>query len=253
MQLEYEAITPQTLLRFKVKSMTYGDELNLRSAILATDAGITEHFNQALWNSITSKPDEIKTYDDFRTKITIEDRSALVNAWYHATYGDEFTTETVCPRCGQTNQSLVRVTKHVTGNFYKGKPLEFLSKRKEVTLDDDVSFTLMPALLINEEKLVKGTMGMELSPGLNTILLHTEQARLKDKVMTLDDVIDLISLVKTIPAPWARKLRKVIDTEFERYKLEVPYKVVCGNPRCGYTYQRTLDFVAQFFSNVIEA
>ena len=200
MKLEYEAITPQTLLKFKVKAMTYGDELELRSAILATDDTITQHFNQALWNSITEKPDEIKTLDDFINKITIEDRSALTNAWYHATYGDSYTVETTCPYCGSTNKSLVKITKHVRGNFFKGQPLEFLNKRKTIEFDD-ISFTLIPAILANELKVVEQTPGLELSPGLNNILLHIEKIVLNEKEITLDNVIDVVSTLKLLPSP----------------------------------------------------
>jgi len=250
---QYEVITPQTALSFVVGALRYGQEVKLKTALMATDKGLTNLLNKTVFESLVEKPQEIKTYDDFLDKITVEDRSALIMGIYHNSYGDEYTTETTCPYCGKTNKNLVRLSKYSKASFYNGKPLEFLNIKKELSFNDgNFKITLVPATLRNELSLVDMTQTLDLTVTQTTILLHTKQIEYDNKTFTVENnLIDILATLDLLLPKDVRQIRKTIEEVFEKYKLEVPYKVKCVH--CNQEYSRTLDFVGEFFKQVIEA
>lgn len=95
---EYTVITPQTGLTFGVRGMGV-DEITKIKASLTTPARATQIVNEKIWDCLTSKPDFIKTYEDFLKCITLKDREALMYALYVTTFGEEQEFEPTCDKC----------------------------------------------------------------------------------------------------------------------------------------------------------
>lgn len=249
----YEVITPQTNLTFVMGALKYGQEVKLKTALMATDRGLTNLLNKTIYESIVEKPEQIQTYEDFINKLTIEDRSALIMGLYHNSYGEEYITENECPKCGHINSNIVRLSKYSKVSFFKDSAEKFLSMRKELAFDDfEFKITLQPALLANELKIVDLTKTLELTPAQTSILLHTESVEFKGKKLVVDNnYLDILAALDVLIPKQVREIKKTIENTFEKYKLEVTYKVKCT--KCQHEFKRTLDFVGEFFKQVIEA
>jgi hypothetical protein len=74
----YEVITVQTLANYKIKSMTFADELELRGNILASQKSIVNQLNKVLFKMIMEKPEQITDYNSWLKMTTLIDRKSIV-------------------------------------------------------------------------------------------------------------------------------------------------------------------------------
>lgn len=255
MNMFYEITTPQTLLKYKVRALSYGDELDLKSLITSSESGITKHFNKILYSSIQESPESITSYEDFIKSTTLADRIALVAGLYHVTYGDEYVSETICPECGYKNSSKISLAKFSKINFYNGEPLSFLSMRKEIDLPSGAKIILEPPTLEKEIKLTDLTEGMEINPSILALLLYMEKIQLNDDIVqTIDkNLIEIITNIKNLSSVKVREIKKLIEDTFDKNVFKTEFKIKCKNKSCNNVYKGEIDFVEEFFRNVIQA
>ena len=95
---EYSVITPQTNREYTMRSLSVQDEEKFKSSSLAPNQ-FAGHLNTILWECIVKKPDDIKTFDDFKAKTTLRDREALLYALYHVSYKDINDFDAHCAKC----------------------------------------------------------------------------------------------------------------------------------------------------------
>lgn len=251
MDLTYEVITVQTKKNCIVRSMTYGEELELRAAILATKNKLNEMFNKILYNCIKDKPENL-SFEEFLRTTTLNDRICLTAGLYIATYGNEVNTSTICPTCGRQNENIVHITPNNTFiTMYQGKNIldETISYE-----GDEKTFVLEVPTLHKESEMLKSTEFMDISPSANEMLLHIKEiSDGKKKISPVDRPIDALSILKSSTVRVIKQIRKKIQENFNRYSMSVKYTVNCQNPGCNNSYIREVDFVTSFLNLVFEA
>jgi len=245
----YDVVTPQTLAEYQVRSLTYNEELKLKASI-PSETNIISHLNRIVYDTIVKAPERIKSYSDFLTNTTIEDRKALIAGIYHASYGNSFVVTNVCPNCGHTLTNKITLTKTATVNFYEGEPFSILEVNEEVELpiSKDVFVLRYPTLQTeefvykyaedqNEELLVRSTFVKEIKTG--------------DTVLSLEDnVYDIITRIGMLPAKDRRKLDSACMKMMTNSGISLKYKVICKE--CSHKFVGSIDFVAQLFRMVLE-
>jgi len=258
MELSYEVITPQTNAKYKIQALSYGDELDLKSVVVASESGITKQFNKVLYKTLLEKPDAIKSEDDFLNNTTIMDRLALVAGLYHISYGNEYISKTQCPQCGKLNQNKILLDKHSKMVPYdKGKtPFDFLNLKEIFSVQgiDGTPLNLVfKAPTLRKETLLSDTIeGMEIDPSIINILLYLDKITSDKGELLLDkNIMEIITIIKNQPAMVIRNMKQKLVDVFDKYYFKTEIKIKCKH--CGNMYTEELDFIEQFFRNVIQA
>lgn len=256
MDLKYEVITPQTLQKYVLKALSYGDEIELQSAIMTSEASVSKHFNEILYKHLVEKPKEITSFQDFLSKTTIADRVALVAGLYHLSYGDEYITDTICPYCGSKNSSKITLSNFGSVQFYPGKPFEILDKTWDIELPISKQKCKLKVPTLDHEQYVMEQSDMYSIPtNISNLLLYIRSLEFENQELqnTQDSIVDLVTAIKILRPKDVRHIKKVIQDEISQYTFDIKYKVKCQNKKCNKEYIQTLDFVEQFLRSVIEA
>ncbi len=240
-----DILTPQTLVKYQIRTMTFGDELKLRTSILAGKNAVIQNFNKFLFDLLSDKPEEVKTYDDFLTKTTIADREAIVLGLYHITYGDEFVVTTSCPFCGQENTSKVSMKEHVIDMAFKGKPYEILDKKIAITLP--ITQYNVQISVPNLKKELEYMKFVDIDDRLFEILSVIDFIEIDGK--KLSKSTDLMGLVKLLPAKDAKLIKDRYTETLSIYNTTIKYKIDCK--ACQRQYDSQMDFLQQLFRVVI--
>ncbi|MCK5019912.1 MAG: hypothetical protein KAS32_22850, partial [Candidatus Peribacteraceae bacterium] len=110
----YTVTCPQTGFVFDVRSLNVAEVSNVKTS-LTVPAKAASLINKAIWDVLESKPDFIKTFDDFKKAVTLRDREALLYGLYVATFDDEVEFEVGCSTCGVKQPPL----KTLMSNLFK--------------------------------------------------------------------------------------------------------------------------------------
>lgn len=250
---EYEVITPQTKASFTVRSLNVKEEERLKGSFV-TPAKITEHLNKCLYDSIVSKPANIKTYDDFLRRVTLKDRDALLYGLYHITYEDIRNYNVSCGTCGKENQVKVKASETFSMNEYPGK--DVLKDRVEVELPktSGVTATIKQSTLFDEITAVK-SVGAQPAANLDIItesltIEKFEQLPESGDVIVYDERGDIIDAYMALPAKDKRVIYKSYVENFGKYGIELKMKTNCIH--CGAEDITNIDLFQNFFRMVYE-
>jgi len=245
---EIEVLCPQSKNKFRVRSLSLGEEANMKSSLLASNGPISIKLNEIIYNSIA---DENKpTFDEFLKITSTRDRDALLLGLYQITYGDEYILENyqcVNPRCQKTYNLRTKLSKGFNINAYKGKE-NLLEKEVPVELAEGViAYVHQPTLDYEKsvyEKLAENDLLTPLYLKISKLDVTNEDGNyilsLKENEVDYSMVIsrNLYSIHK-------KMINEAYLKAFGKYDVSVTILNKC--PYCGYSDEFELDFVKQFF------
>ena len=114
---EFTVVTPQMGLTFTVRCLNVSEVSTLKSSS-TTPAKTAELIDRVLFESIISRPDIIKNYDDFIKYTTLKDREALLYGLYINTFGDDREFKDSCDGCGAEKNLKLKVSTMFSSNPY---------------------------------------------------------------------------------------------------------------------------------------
>lgn len=247
---EYTVITPQTLQSFTVRSLNVSEEENLKSSLL-NPRKIAEHLNSIIFKSLVKKPDHIKTFEDFLTKITIKDREALVYGLYHVTYKDVHNYDITCSQCEAHYAITVKISDCFSMNLWPGEKDEVLCKELKLDLNiaKGISVILKQPTLKQELELMNNSLFVSeksLEVGTETLIIDRFEVERpgapKPEIITGKE--NIISGYQSLPSGDRKDITKAYMDTFGKYSLSLKAVSSCS---CGNRNETNLDVAGQFF------
>jgi hypothetical protein len=114
----YTVITPQSGLSFDVRALVTREIRALKTSHPIPSAA-PEAINNTMFTCIQRFPDGINTIEDFKRKVTLLDREAILYGIYHMTFGDELDFSNKCQNCGEEFGNIkVDISKMFSMNAY---------------------------------------------------------------------------------------------------------------------------------------
>jgi len=250
---EYEVITPQTNQSFVVRSLNVSEEERLKGSFM-TVSKITEHLNKCLYDTIVSKPQNIKNYDDFLKNVTLKDRDALLYGLYHITYEDIRNYNVKCGTCAKEFTVKVKASETFNMKPYPGK--DILKQKLAVPLEKTPGVTafIKQATLFEELSSLK-IAGIQAANNLDIIteslvVDRFEQLPEKGDIIVFDQRDDVVDAYKTLPSKDKRLINRKYIESFGQYGIELKMKTSCVH--CGNESIIDIDLFANFFRMVYE-
>lgn len=245
---EYEVITPQTELSFNLRTMTVQEEERMKGS-LVTPIKVTEHLNKCIYETLVTKPECIKNFDDFLKQVTIKDREVLLYGLYHVTYEEVRNYDIKCSSCAKEYPVTVQISDTFNFNKYPGK--DVLSKKVKVPLPITKgvnAYIKQPSLYdeITAYKSLGSRPGSTLERISQILIIDKfEQESLEGKTKTYKDNVDILDAFMSLPAKDKRKIHSEYLENFGKYSMELKMQTTCTN--CGHTEVVDIDLVEQFF------
>ena len=251
----YTCVCPQTKYTFDVRCLTVSEEDKILSSA-TFGYQMLHNINEILYQCCVNKPDNIKTFDDFRKHVTQKDRDALLYSLLQASDADEQVLEVVCASCRAKKTVKVKLSECFSANMYPGAEGEILQKEVPVTVqlgDYTGVFTLKVPTLERERQVLTYLGPKKVSISMLTFLLTVHNAVLKQKdqdVEKAESLSDLEVMLRSVPGKVGRKIRNVFNEEFGQYGMNLQYRYICDD--CGSTNTHTIDLVEVLFRTVTE-
>jgi len=247
---EYEVLTPQTHLSFKVRSLTVQEEEKLKGSMM-TPSKITEHLNKCIYESLVQKPEAINDYKSFLKNVSMKDRDCLLYGLYHITYDEIRNYDVRCSNCRKEYQVTVQASSTFNYSPYPGD--DIFQKRLEVILPvtEGVKAIIKQPSLEDEELAIRT---LAASPGITieiifeTLVIESITEDFNGQTTTLTDRVDIIDAYRSLPARDKRKIFEEYNELFGKYGVELKMKSYCSH--CGNEELVTLDLVENFFRMV---
>ena len=249
---EYEVITPQTGYSFNVSTLDVQGEERLKGSFL-TPIKINEHLNKCIFESITKKPDHIKTYDDFLKNVTLKDRDALLYGLYHITYEEIRNYDITCSACQKDYPVTVQASSTFDMKSYPdGDKILKKEEQVELPISKGVFATIKQPTLFDEAMSLK-SLGVAVGSNNDLITETLIISKFQQNPEEGDSVIyndrnDILHAYKTLPSMDKRAIfNKYADT-FGQYGISLKMKSNCIH--CGHEEEIDIDLVANFFRMV---
>jgi len=245
---EIEVICPQSKNKFRVRSLSLGEEANMKSSLLASNGPISIKLNEIIYDAIA---DENKpSFDEFLKTTSTRDRDALLLGLYQITYGDEYVLENyqcINPRCQKSYNLRTKLSNGFNICAYKGKD-NLLEKEIPVELAEGVvAYVHQPTLKYESMVYEKLTENDLLTP------LYLKIAKLDvtnqdgNYILSIEEnEIDYSMVVsKNLFSIHKKMINEAYLKEYGKYDVSVTILNRC--PYCGHNDEFELDFVKQFF------
>jgi len=248
---EYEVVTPHTKQSFTIRSLTVQEEENLKGS-LVTPSKVHEHLNKCIYDSIVSKPEEVKDYESFLKRITLKDRDALLYGLYHITYEDIRNYDVTCSSCRKEYPITVKASE--TFNYTSYPNDDILIKKVKVVLPvtNTVTAYVRQPTLFDELMALKA---LSLKPNVSSdiltetlILEKFEEAQETSDPIIYSEREDIIDAYKSLPAKDKRVIHEAYREDFGKYGIELKMRSRCIH--CSEDDNISLDLVANFFRMV---
>jgi len=247
---EYEVVTPQTKYSYNLRSLNVQEEERLKGSMM-TPSQINDHLNRCLYDSITKKPDEIKSFDLFLKNTTLKDRDALLYGLYHITYEEIRNYDVTCTSCRKQYPVTVQASSTFNMNSYPEDNI--LSKETQIELPatEGVYVFIKQPTLFDEMMALKSV-----SPNRKNIDVLTETliiSKFQQNPETGDTIVysdreDIIDAYLTLPAKDKREIYKKYRQDFGQYGISLNMLSACIH--CGNQDEITIDLVENFFRMV---
>lgn len=248
---EYEVITPHTNKSFNVRSLNVQEEERLKGSLL-TPTKINEHLNKCLFDACISKPDNIKSYDDFLRNVTLKDRDALLYGLYHITYEEIRNYDVTCVSCRKDYPVTVKASSTFDMNPYPTD--DILSKKfpVELVVSKGVVATIRQPSLFDEMIALKsagGGVSRTLDIITETLIIHSFQHNPEsgDSIVYTDRE-DIIDAYKSLPSKDKRVIYQKYKDEFGQYGITL--RMISNCIHCGVEDNISIDLVENFFRMV---
>lgn len=245
---EYSVITPHTHQDFTVKTLNVQKEMRLKGS-LVTPIKITEHLNRIIWECIVNKPEHIKTYEDFLTKLTLKDRDALLYGIYHISYGEIRNYMAKCSSCNKEFPITIQASS--TFNFNPYPSADILSQVVKVELPKTPSvFTYLrqPTLQDELNSIKNSSADSELVSLTLPIQKFTQENDGGDEIVVYNDRVDILDAYLSLSPMDKRAIFNEYAEKFGNYGIELKCKTYCTY--CGHDDITDIDLVEQFFRMV---
>ena len=253
---EYSVVTPQTLKEFTIRSLTVADEEKLKASLL-TPTKMSEHLNEVIFNCLSKKPDDIVTFSDFLTKLTIIDRDALMYGLYHVTYKDIHNYDVTCSQCETVNSVKVNFLNSFTATIWPtdAKPVSDIEIPVKFEIAKGISAIIRQPMLNDEIALLKDlTFSSEAIRDLSMQLLVIKRFDIEQEgsnhVDTLEDRENILKGYNQLPPSDKKMINKVYNENFGKYGVDIKSLVKCQ--KCGNEETISIDLVKQFFRSMYE-
>jgi hypothetical protein len=245
---EYEVITPHTHNSFTVRTLTVQKEQRLKGS-LVTPIKITEHLNRILWECTVSRPEGIKTYEDFVTKLTLKDRDALLYGLYHISYEEIRNYMITCVSCGKEYPVTIQASSTFNFNPYPTddillKVIKLPLKKtkgvfayiKQPTLIDEINaFKSLPA----DSEVISVTLPIQ---------KFTQENEGGDDKLVYSERTDILDAYMSLPPIDKKEIFNKYAEAFGNYGIELKCQTICQF--CGRNDIVSIDLVEQFFRMV---
>ncbi len=226
---EYEVQTPQTNKSFTLRTLNVQEEERLKTSLL-TPGKISEHLNKCLYESLVSKPNDIKEYTDFLKKVTIKDRDAILFGLYHITYEEIRNYDITCGKCKQVNQVTIKASDTFKNNVYEGK--DILTKRHsfELPVTKGVKVTLKQPTLFDELQAIKSA-GLNASLDIVTETMIIDKFEEEDETSTEPTIYqersEIVDAYLSLPSRDKNAINEAYFDVFGKYGVELQMKLIC--------------------------
>jgi len=245
---EYEVITPHTHYSFTVKTLNVMKEQKLKSSLI-TPMKITEHLNRIIWECTVLRPDEIKSYDDFMTKLTLKDRDALLYGLYHISYEEIRNYMINCISCSKEFPVTVKASS--TFNFNPYPSDDILTKVIKLPLPKTkgvFAYIRQPTLIDEVNAFKTLSADGELISITLPIQKFTQETEGGDDTLVFSERVDVLDAYMTLsPLDKSSIFNKYAET-FGNYGIELKCQTICQY--CGHSDIVNIDLVEQFFRMV---
>jgi len=245
---EYEVITPHTHYSFTVSTLNVQKEQRLKGS-LVTPIKITEHLNRILWECTVSRPEEIKTYEDFMKKITLKDRDALLYGLYHISYEEIRNYMVSCVACNKEYPITIQASS--TFNFNPYPSNDILTKVIKLPLPKTkgvFAYIKQPTLIDEITAFKSLSADNELISITLPIQKFTQETEGGDDTLVYDQRTDILDAYMTLPPLDKRALFNEYAEKFGNFGIELKCQTTCQY--CGNSDIINIDLVEQFFRMV---
>jgi hypothetical protein len=252
---EYEVITPQTKQSYTLRSLSVQEEERLKGS-LVTPVKIADHLNKCLYETFTSKPDNIEDFKSFLKNTTLKDRDALLYGLYHITYEEIRNYQVKCTECGVEYPITVQASSTFNFNAYPGENILAMRKKFELPVSKGVFVTLRQPTLEDEANGIKNLSsrpGTTLELITETLIIEKFEQDVEERQEPLvyDDRIDVIDAYMSLPARDKRAIFSTYLEEFGKYGIELKMQSMCQS--CGHDDVYNIDLVESFFRSLFSA
>jgi hypothetical protein len=253
---EYSVITPHTLREFTIRTLTIEDEEKLKGSML-TPNKLAQHLNEVIYQCLVKKPDDIKTFNDFLTKLTIKDRDALMYGLYHVTHKDIHNYDVTCSSCNFINSVKIDFLKSFKAEMWPKDGFSVLDQEVKVPCEIATGITavIRQPLLCDESNLLKEmAFSTDSARDLAMQLLvikrfEQDSADIKNPV-TIVERENIVMGYKQLPSPDKKQIDKAYNENFGKYGVEIESIVKCQ--KCGNEETISIDLVRQFFRSIYQ-
>lgn len=245
---EYEVVTPQTHYSFTVMTLNVMKEKRLKGS-LVTPIKITEHLNRILWECTVSRPDAIKTYEDFMMKLTLKDRDALLYGLYHISYEEIRNYMVNCQSCNKEYPVTVQASSTFNYNPYPSD--DVLTKVIKIPLPKTEGvFAYIKQPTLNDEVNAFKSLAADSEDISITLPIQkfTQESKGGDDELVYDERTDILDAYMTLPPLDKRAIFNKYTESFGNYGIELKCQTVCQY--CGHSDIVSIDLVEQFFRMV---
>ena len=253
---EYSVITPHTLKEFTIRTLTIEEEEKLKGSLI-TPNKLAEHLNDVIFQCLVKKPEDIKTYQDFLTKLTIKDRDALMYGLYHVTFKDIHNYDVTCSSCEHINSVKVDFLKSFKAEMWPKENGNILEKEVKVKFEiaNNISAVIRQPLLVDEINLLKEmTFATDAVRDLSMQLLIIKRFEVdRPEAKTPDTLLERENILKgykQLPSPDRKITEKSYSDNFGKYGVEIETIVKCQ--KCGSEETVSIDLVKQFFRSIYQ-
>ena len=248
---EYEVVTPHTNRSFRLRSMTVQEEERLKGSLLSPSV-VTDHLNRCIFECIVTKPENVRTFDDFLALCTLKDRDALLYGLYHITYEEVRNYDVSCGKCGKTHPITIKASETFNMNPYP-EDKNILDERLTIQLPvlESVSATIKQPTLKDEVDAMKyaGSNSQLLDLVTETLIIESfiENTDGADSAIysTREDIVDAY---RALTPNDKRAIFKEYRSKLGSYGIELKMRATCVH--CGEEEDLDLDLVDNFFRMV---
>lgn len=246
---EYEVITPQTKLSYNVRSLNVQEEERLKGSLL-TPLKVNEHLNKCIYEALTKKPEQIKSYDAFLRNTTLKDRDALLYGLYHITYEEIRNYDVFCMACRKQYPVTVQASSTFSMKSYPGDDVLKKEIHEILPVSNVTAFFKQPTLF--DEMLHFQSGGV--NPNNMDLLMETliitkfQYQPGEGDTVVYSDREDIMDAYKSLPAKDKRAIYKKFREEFGQYGITLKMLSTCIH--CGKTEEIDIDLVDNFFRMV---
>ncbi len=252
---EYEVITPQGNQSYTLRSLNVAEEEKLKGSLI-TPSKIADHLNTCLFEAIVTKPDNIKSFDDFLRNVTLKDRDALLFGLYHITYEEIRNYEISCSECDKEYEVTVKASETFSFSGYTGKNILTDHASVKLPVSKGVIAVIKQPTLFDEitaAKTIGHRPGTTLDIMTETLIIDrfTQDVEASKEATVYKEREDIIDAYMSLPAKDKRAIYQKYDDSFGQYGIELKMQSVCST--CGHEQDYIIDLVDSFFRALYSA